>query len=292
MAASSKLDSRKKAARRGNSSEAASAASEEAFSSPARIHRWPHWAKVIASLVLVYHVAAMFVSPWAVPPTSSLATELQKYFAHYQTLLYLNHGYRFFAPNPGPASVVVYELEFADGSKSSGLFPDRDAINRDYPRLLYHRWFMLSESLGRFLGEQVTEKEFRQFQDDETQRAQQIKMAGREEEAQQLLAQVAQQEQLWNEAIQIRRQLLTPLAKRLLKDNEAVSVSIFLNQRTIPAPDQVARGFKTNDPRFLPTETAIEMGSWNATDLEKEPGDIQAIESLPGPIGQLEGDAK
>lgn len=58
---------------------------------------------------------------------------------------YLNHGYHFFAPEPGPSHLVRYELEFADGTKRTGTFPD---LAEHWPRLLYHRHFMMSEFIN------------------------------------------------------------------------------------------------------------------------------------------------
>jgi hypothetical protein len=49
--------------------------------------------------------------------------------------MYLDHGYFFFAPNPGPSHLVGIRDQ-------SVLFPDR---KEQWPRLLYHRYFMLSE---------------------------------------------------------------------------------------------------------------------------------------------------
>ncbi|NIO41435.1 MAG: hypothetical protein GTO41_15415, partial [Burkholderiales bacterium] len=57
--------------------------------------------------------------------------------------MFLDHGYRFFAPEPGPGHLVRYEVTTSDGAGAAGQFPDRDRI---WPRLLYHRWFMLSET--------------------------------------------------------------------------------------------------------------------------------------------------
>jgi hypothetical protein len=60
--------------------------------------------------------------------------------------MYLNHGYAFFAPDPGPNHLVDYKVEFADGRPAvSGRFPD---LSKERPRLLYHRHFMLSEALN------------------------------------------------------------------------------------------------------------------------------------------------
>lgn len=62
-------------------------------------------------------------------------------FRPYLDLLYLNHGYRFFAPEPGPSYVMEYEVHREDGRVIRRRLPDLD---RHRPRLLYHRYFMLA----------------------------------------------------------------------------------------------------------------------------------------------------
>jgi hypothetical protein len=54
----------------------------------------------------------------------------------------LTHGYKFFGPDPGPSHLIRYDVERADGSHVQGVFPDR---KEHWPRLFYHRHFMLSE---------------------------------------------------------------------------------------------------------------------------------------------------
>lgn len=61
----------------------------------------------------------------------------------YLDALYINHGYHFFAPSPGPGHIVRYRVSDDDGQTIvEGEFPDRDAY---WPRLRYHRHFMLSD---------------------------------------------------------------------------------------------------------------------------------------------------
>lgn len=96
---------------------------------------------------------------------------LRRWAAPYAEWLYLDHGYFFFAPNPGPSHLVAAELarsnpvavgpqtptmtlaspkpsvantepESVDLGQFEYVFPDR---KRQWPRLLYHRYFMLSE---------------------------------------------------------------------------------------------------------------------------------------------------
>ena len=92
------------------------------------------------------HVLAVFVGPWAMPPQGSeLARSMAGVMEPYIQTMFLNNGYRFFAPEPGPGHLVRYELVTRDDRTIAGFFPDR-ATN--WPRLLYHRHFMLSEFLN------------------------------------------------------------------------------------------------------------------------------------------------
>jgi hypothetical protein len=97
----------------------------------------------VVSALVVFHLLAVFIGPWAMPPqTSELAGSMAQVFQPYVETLSLANGYRFFAPEPGPSHLVRYEITLDDGSRVAGVFPDRQ---RHQPRLLYHRYFMLSE---------------------------------------------------------------------------------------------------------------------------------------------------
>jgi hypothetical protein len=100
----------------------------------------------LISLVLGFHLTAVFVGAWiGSPPTSPFADIVARPFRAYIAVADLNHGYRFFAPNPGPSHLFRYQLTFADGSTEEGYFPNRVL---QWPRLLYHRYFMLAENLN------------------------------------------------------------------------------------------------------------------------------------------------
>jgi hypothetical protein len=73
-----------------------------------------------------------------------------QFFGPYGDAAYLNHGYAFFAPNPGPSFLLRASMEFDDGRETiHRTLPD---LNIDWPRLRYHRHFMLSEHFnGAFL---------------------------------------------------------------------------------------------------------------------------------------------
>lgn len=127
----------------------------------------PAW-RCLLSLLIVLHLAAVFSAPWALstapalppgfdamqppqplPPPNSpvwqqpvIARGMHQFFHHYLNLLYLNHGYEFFAPDPAGTHVIDYEVTQAAGEPVKGRIPSHDL---HWPRLLYHRHMMLSE---------------------------------------------------------------------------------------------------------------------------------------------------
>ncbi len=98
--------------------------------------------RAVVSLIAALHVIAVFVGPWAMPQTSDLGAKFGRAFQPYLDALSLGNGYRFFAPEPGPSHLVRFEVTTSDGTLQEGFFPNRA---EHWPRLLYHRYFMLSE---------------------------------------------------------------------------------------------------------------------------------------------------
>ncbi|MCH2115798.1 MAG: hypothetical protein MK171_12920 [Pirellulales bacterium] len=136
---------------------------------PASELAWhPLW-RFLVSLLVAGHLLAVFVAPWdlatgpALPPgymptTDSLGRpqrpapkqwqeplvtrSLRNFFNHYLNLLYLNHGYEFFAPDPVGTHEIDYHVTRSDGQIVEGTFPD---LSTQWPRLYYHRHMMLAE---------------------------------------------------------------------------------------------------------------------------------------------------
>lgn len=118
---------------------------------------WSLGARVVVSLALAYHIVAVLIHPLGTMPQFDtpgappiLPEAVRPAFQPYITALSLDHTYKFFAPNPGPSHLLRYDLYYADGRKEIGdlknQFPDK---TQHWPRLLYHRYFMLAESLPR-----------------------------------------------------------------------------------------------------------------------------------------------
>ncbi|HEX4147827.1 MAG TPA: hypothetical protein VHY20_02525 [Pirellulales bacterium] len=116
--------------------------SGNALPSPAPAWRRP--ARIAVSLLLAWHLFAVLLGPLSVPE-AMIPSALEAYVRPYQQAVYINHGYKFFAPDPGPSHLIRYDVELSDGTHRRGEFPDR---NEHWPRLLYHRHFMLSEFMG------------------------------------------------------------------------------------------------------------------------------------------------
>jgi hypothetical protein len=115
---------------------------------------WSRGTRLLVSGLVVFHLVGVMVAPISTPPQfagppSILGSELQRVYRPYITAMFLDHAYKFFAPNPGPSHLLRYDLYFADGTKrvnaDDQLLPDRF---HHWPRLLYHRHFMLTEFLN------------------------------------------------------------------------------------------------------------------------------------------------
>jgi hypothetical protein len=106
--------------------------------------------RIVVSLLLIVHIVAMFVPPFMLQASGSGGTSpvgefVMNALQPYIDIAYLNHGYAFFAPNPGPSHLVRARMEFDDGREPiEETFPN---LAEQWPRLLYHRHFMLSEQL-------------------------------------------------------------------------------------------------------------------------------------------------
>ncbi|WP_231753245.1 hypothetical protein [Rosistilla carotiformis] len=93
---------------------------------------------------IVFHFFAVCTAPASIPPSPALARSAWRMCSGYLQALYLNHGYHFFAPDPGGATLLSYEATRSDGSSDWNRLPDRQLS----PRLRYHRHFLLTEQMA------------------------------------------------------------------------------------------------------------------------------------------------
>ena len=82
---------------------------------------WSAAARFLASLAILVYLAAVTVPPLAgPPPASELAGRLMQPLRPLVGALYLGHGYRFFAPDPGPGHAIRWSMRMPDGSTRTG----------------------------------------------------------------------------------------------------------------------------------------------------------------------------
>ncbi len=96
------------------------------------------------NLWLVFHLSAIVIAPASVAPSSDLVRATWELYKPYLQVLYLNHGYHFFAPEPAQSTLVAFVAERENRPIIQGRIPNRQIL----PRLLYHRYFMLCEHMN------------------------------------------------------------------------------------------------------------------------------------------------
>ena len=106
--------------------------------------------RLAISIGIVGHLMAVALPPLSFQtqgvagssPAVALAIAPVRHFAE---AIYTDRGYAFFAPDPGPSHLIQAAITTTRGEQSTTaewMIPDLD---RHWPRLLYHRHFMLSE---------------------------------------------------------------------------------------------------------------------------------------------------
>ena len=121
---------------------------------------WSAVGRWAASAAILLWFALVVVPPLAGPaPSSELAARLIQPLRPLVGALYLGHGYRFFAPDPGPGHAIRWSMRMPDGSTRDGFLPD-PAVDR--PRLLYHRRFMIAEKISGMVPAPDAPRELRE----------------------------------------------------------------------------------------------------------------------------------
>lgn len=110
--------------------------------------RW----RLVLSVLVTLHVIAVFAEPFRFFTRSSQrafspdAGYIRSWLSAYIDFAYLHHGYFFFAPNPGPSHLILAQVGKVTppSQPKEIMIPDKTV---QWPRLYYHRHFMLSEFL-------------------------------------------------------------------------------------------------------------------------------------------------
>ncbi len=218
------------------------------------------------SLLIIAYLIVLLLGPLSNPIASKhLTGPLGRLVAPIHQCLFIGHGYRFFGPDPGPSHIVEFVVKKSDGSEISGQFPDRE---NDWPRLRYHRWFMLSETL---FEEAAGFLDQRQHDDIVAQINMQIESARLQNERAIMLELVEQREGLITTRQYLKQRvkmLLQSIANYLVAKHEGETVEIFLRERLIAGPADIRSRVKLTDPRYLSERRSLGQFP-SITDLEE-----------------------
>jgi hypothetical protein len=106
------------------------------------------WRRVVVSVLIVVHFGGMLTATTSVDPPGGMAPWLSTqvwlhFYRPYLTFMYLANAYHFYSPNPGPATLLWFRIQYEDGSHRWRHVPDRD----DSPHgMHYQRMLALTES--------------------------------------------------------------------------------------------------------------------------------------------------
>ena len=230
---------------------------------------WSPIVRNVVSVLILLHLVAVFIAPLSMlMPAASLVDPIRQKFAPYHQLTYLGHGYQFFAPDPGPSHIVQYTAVDADGNKVNGHFPDRD---KHWPRLHYHRWFMLSERTYELRSQLMSDKEFAEMianmdRDIETARQRGDRRVVRNLEREQESAREA------HLLVKQQVELLTSAIEGEIKRRYgATDVTITCVERVLPAPYEISEDKRQlDDDIYLPTDRKLKLRKTLPTDKNAE----------------------
>jgi hypothetical protein len=124
-------------------------------STPRAAGSLPAFVRLVISLLLAWHLTAVFLATWSVPPTSPLVARLAQCapMRWYLDALYLDRGSQLLLPDAGEGHLIRYQVLDNRGSViHEGELPSK---KDQWPRLRYHRYFMLAEQAGLPLPEEA-----------------------------------------------------------------------------------------------------------------------------------------
>ena len=215
----------------------------------------PTW-RTIISLLLLGYLGVLLLGPLSNPIASEYLTgPMARAVAPVHRVLFQGHGYRFFAPEPGPGHFVECRFTMKDGSESVSRFPDR-AVHR--PRLMYHRWFMLAETIFTELDGTPDTESFAEAQAALRRELAQLRSAGKLKPAKQLSAHINLLDREYERIRKRIENLLRSVATAALNQQpDAEKVELVLFERSIPLPSDVTGGAELDDPQYLSPPVSI-----------------------------------
>jgi hypothetical protein len=106
--------------------------------------------RLIVTLLVFLHFGGIVTAVLSVPPQPWLASVVWTYwYRPYLEFMYLNNAYHFYSPDPGPASLLWFRVQYEDGSARWVKLPNR----KDFPLgHNYQRRLSLTESTNQLVA--------------------------------------------------------------------------------------------------------------------------------------------
>ncbi len=226
---------------------------------------WSPLKRAVGSVVILAYLFVLLIGPLSNPINSQhLTAPIARTIAPIHRGLFMGHGYRFFAPNPGDSHLVQYKITKNDGTQIEGTFPDRDNA---WPRLLYHRWFMLSETIFAEHAQTPSPNEFEKLNREKSERVALLKKNAKLKLAAELEKQRAQEESEYKRTIARIKALVRTTGEFLLRRYDGDEIEISVVTRTIPFPVEVRQGADLDDDVFLRYPTNRVIGRFKKSDF-------------------------
>lgn len=212
---------------------------------------WSARARTVASILILGYLFVVVMGPVANPVGSQHLTKpIGQFLLPVQNALFTGHGYRFFGPDPGPSHSLLYKVKKSNGVVIEGRFPNRND-SQQWPRLIYHRWFMLSERVYEEHVLTLDEESHLATLAELDRRVEQLRKSGGAKHADELLRERHRQAEDYAQSRKRIDALVTAIAKHLLKNHDGQSVELFVQERLIPRPVDVSMGKKLSDKDYL-----------------------------------------
>lgn len=228
----------------------------------------PPWQRRLLSIVIITFLAIVILGPLSNPIASRhLTAPIATWVSPIHRALFLGHGYRFFAPNPGPSHLVQYKITRADGTQLESVFPNRETIT---PRLLYHRWFMLSETVYSEHAQTPNPREFERVNLSRLQQVKALNKGGRLVLSRSLEATRKREEEAYQRTLKRIDVLVKNIAQFLLEREGGEEIELTVVTRTLPFPAEVRQGADLDDKRFLQYEANPVVGRFFKGDFVKD----------------------
>lgn len=210
---------------------------------------WSPFRRRIASCLIAFHLAAVVFAPLSMDGAFGALFRPLQFLRTYATALYLDHGYRFFAPDPGPTHTFRFEHAVPGAEPVSIRLPDRHTTR---PRLLYHRWFMLGESLAAEVANTLASyADYAAGQRQLLTDIAELQSLGRFRESIQLSTIHEINEQDFDRRWQMTLALSAALKQYLAEQYPGESIRLFSRRQLIPRPYDVLSGKPLSHPDFV-----------------------------------------